>query len=83
MALPSARLCPTSGGYTRKGEFCSFRQGSLIIYGRDQKQVVKYLALAVALECKERAAGQKVLLVSEDLGGAGSPGGYCSEARLP
>lgn len=37
--------------------------------------MVKYLALAVALEYKERAVGQKVLLVSEDLGGGGNPDG--------
>lgn len=60
MALPCARLCPTSGVYARKGEFCYFHQGSLIIYGRHQKQMVKYLALAVTLEYKEPAVGQKV-----------------------
>ena len=58
--LHCAYLCLTPGVYTRKGEFCYVHQGSLIIYGRHQKQMVKYLALAVSVEYKEHAVGQKV-----------------------
>lgn len=46
--------------YTRKGEFGYFHQGGLVIYGRHQRQMVKYLASEVPLEYKEHAVGQKV-----------------------